>query len=167
MQGAVELVIVVVDDDSNIDDVIDIISVQVTNPSPTEGSNPTLGDINYYIGMAGFSYIELSYVVNCSKDFYGSDCDMFCVPRNNTFGHFTCNETSGSIICNEGYSNTSVWCTQCVPADTCCEYIIVAIKMAVTIIVILLQQLSNYLVFTLRLFLELLLQEYCLLTIGI
>lgn len=40
--------------------------------------------------------------VVCDKNYYGKSCTKFCLPRNDTFGHFTCDE-NGNKVCMAGW----------------------------------------------------------------
>ena len=115
------MIIQVFDRDSGNDDWIDIEFLTHTSSPLSSGSsqfsNPTI-----YNGNGGFSQITLSFRVSCANNYYGSDCTTYCVGRNDTAGHYTCRE-DGSIVCNEGYFNTSTNCTECLPSFGCCKYI--------------------------------------------
>ncbi len=48
----------------------------------------------------------------CLPDYYGPECSVYCVPRNDSIGHYTCNETDGAKICLPDYygPECSVYC---------------------------------------------------------
>ena len=75
-----------------------------------------------YTGVMGVASLLLSITLACADNYYGPDCAMYCVGSNDSTGHYTCNETSGSIVCLEGYTNTALNCSQCISAPNCCEY---------------------------------------------
>ena len=56
----------------------------------------------------------LQYSVQCNQDYYGPSCTTHCVERNDdTAGHYTCDKTTGHIICRVGWHGSSckVYCT--------------------------------------------------------
>ena len=66
-------------------------------------------------GLRGRADITISFLLTCSENYFGSDCDTYCVPTE----QFTCNPENGSIICREGYQNETTNCSACVPAAGC------------------------------------------------
>ncbi len=68
----------------------------------------------------GRAFFKISFELECGEGFYGSDCGVFCISRNDDLGHFTC-DVSGNIECLEGFSNTSTNCTQCLLSEGCCK----------------------------------------------
>ena len=46
--------------------------------------------------------LEYEYRVKCSNHYYGKDCDTLCRPRNDQFGHYTC-DANGNKICLNGW----------------------------------------------------------------
>lgn len=48
------------------------------------------------------SELRYSYHVVCNDHYYGSACSAYCRPRNDTFGHFTCDD-DGNRHCLEGW----------------------------------------------------------------
>lgn len=79
--------------------------------SRTGGSNSTLlhriikseklesGDRWVY---GGDSKLEYDFRLVCANEYYGTDCDILCKPRNDNFGHYTCG-TGGEKICLDGW----------------------------------------------------------------
>ena len=55
------------------------------------------------------SELHYSYHVVCDEHYYGDSCSDYCRPRDDTFGHFTCDAT-GSRICLEGWKGD--YCTE-------------------------------------------------------
>ncbi len=45
----------------------------------------------------------------CKEGYFGPDCG--CSPRNDSTGHFTCDE-NGTIVCLPGYQNTATNCVE-------------------------------------------------------
>ncbi len=56
--------------------------------------------------------LQLSYRVICTSDYYGPNCSVYCVPRDDSSGHYTCNQTDGSRICTSHFygPDCSVYC---------------------------------------------------------
>ncbi|XP_037553416.1 delta-like protein D [Nematolebias whitei] len=63
---------------------------------------------------AGRTELRFSYRFLCDEHYYGDGCSVFCRPRDDAFGHFTCGER-GEIICNSGWKGQ--YCTEpiCLP----------------------------------------------------
>ncbi|KAI7805288.1 delta-like protein D [Triplophysa rosa] len=64
--------------------------------------------------VGGRAELKYSYRFVCDEHYYGEGCSVFCRPRDDTFGHFTCGER-GEIICNSGWKGH--YCTEpiCLP----------------------------------------------------
>lgn len=58
---------------------------------------------------AGRTELRYSYRFLCDEYYYGDGCSVFCRPRDDAFGHFTCGER-GEIICNSGWKGQ--YCTE-------------------------------------------------------
>ncbi|XP_015779995.1 PREDICTED: delta-like protein D, partial [Acropora digitifera] len=54
--------------------------------------------------------IRFSYRFVCQQHYYGSSCSTLCVPRNDTFGHYTC-DGQGRIVCLPGWTATRSYCS--------------------------------------------------------
>ena len=65
-------------------------------------------------------FLRLNFELECEDNFHGSDCGTFCVSRDDTFGHFTC-DSNGGIVCLSGFTNPSTNCTECVISEGCCK----------------------------------------------
>lgn len=65
-------------------------------------------------------FLSLSVDLECSENFYGPDCGVKCVGRNDILGHFHCDE-NGTMVCLDGFNNASTNCTECLLSDGCCE----------------------------------------------
>ncbi|XP_036417060.1 delta-like protein C [Colossoma macropomum] len=64
------------------------------------------------------SEMHYSYHVVCDEHYYGDSCSDYCRPRDDTFGHFTCDAT-GSRICLEGWKGD--YCTEPICLSGCSE----------------------------------------------
>ena len=47
----------------------------------------------------------------CKEGYFGPDCGTPCTPRDDSTGHFTCDE-DGTIVCLPGYQNTTTNCVK-------------------------------------------------------
>lgn len=54
--------------------------------------------------------LHYSYRVICDRFYHGETCSTFCRPRNDTHGHFVCDE-EGRRHCMEGWRGE--YCSQC------------------------------------------------------
>nr|XP_046240334.1 delta-like protein D [Scatophagus argus] len=63
---------------------------------------------------SGRTELRYAYRFLCDEHYYGDGCSVFCRPRDDAFGHFTCGER-GEIICNSGWKGQ--YCTEpiCLP----------------------------------------------------
>uniref|UniRef100_A0A8C3G387 Delta-like protein n=1 Tax=Cyclopterus lumpus TaxID=8103 RepID=A0A8C3G387_CYCLU len=79
----------------------------------------TVGD-EWYKDMqtAGRTELRYSYRFLCDEHYYGDGCSVFCRPRDDAFGHFTCGER-GEIICNSGWKGQ--YCTESICLPGCDE----------------------------------------------
>ncbi len=46
--------------------------------------------------------LDYGYRVVCGADYYKPDCNRYCRPRDDKFGHYICNE-KGEKVCMEGW----------------------------------------------------------------
>lgn len=58
--------------------------------------------------MGNQSELRYSYHVVCHENYYDETCSTFCKPRNDSFGHYSCDD-KGSRHCLEGWSGE--YCT--------------------------------------------------------
>uniref|UniRef100_G3PUJ9 Delta-like protein n=1 Tax=Gasterosteus aculeatus aculeatus TaxID=481459 RepID=G3PUJ9_GASAC len=70
------------------------------------------------IQTAGRTELRYSYRFLCDEHYYGDGCSVFCRPRDDAFGHFTCGER-GDIICNSGWKGQ--YCTESICLPGCDE----------------------------------------------
>ncbi|XP_060799893.1 delta-like protein C isoform X1 [Neoarius graeffei] len=73
------------------------LSLLATKRSLTAGEN-SLQDER----LGEQSELRYSYHVMCDEFYYGESCSVFCRPRDDAFGHFTC-DSSGQRICLSGW----------------------------------------------------------------
>ena len=105
VQGTVRLFIEVEDADVFFDDHVDDVYVTITrNPNSSFSSRQA------YTGVHGNSRIELSFRVQCTANFYGSNCATHCVARDDSGGHYRCG-SNGERICLSGWSELASDCT--------------------------------------------------------
>ena len=61
--------------------------------------------------------MDIRFRVTCVQHFYRADCSQYCLARNDNSGHYTCNPTDGSKICNSGYEHPETNCVDCELSD--------------------------------------------------
>ncbi len=120
MQGAVELLLRV--DDELTSDEADPLVLELSVPVNISHNPQTIpiSRIESVTHNNGRAFFQISFELECGEGFYGSDCGVFCIPRDNDLGHFTC-DSNGNIMCLEGFNNTSTNCTQCLLSEGCCK----------------------------------------------
>ncbi|KAF3693386.1 Delta-like protein C [Channa argus] len=64
------------------------------------------------------SELRFSYHVVCNEHYHGEDCTSYCRPRNDTFGHFTC-DAEWKRQCLDGWSGE--YCTDPICAPGCSQ----------------------------------------------
>ena len=97
----------VIDDDGGLGtDLIDEIYLQIP---PTlnlvETSQTVTGSFERAVLIMGYS-------LTCTQNYYGPDCSTYCVPSDNSMGHYECDTSSGNKICLPGYQNPENDCTE-------------------------------------------------------
>lgn len=93
-------------DSNNEDDLVDKIYIQYSSlyVSPNYTTTRT------YNGTKGSGAITLQFRVICQNNYYGDNCNIYCLPTDNsTLGHYTCGDT-GIKYCNNGWRNSSNDC---------------------------------------------------------
>lgn len=56
-----------------------------------------------------YADLRYSYRFVCDEHYYGEGCSVFCRPRDDAFGHFTCGER-GEKVCDPGWKGQ--YCTE-------------------------------------------------------
>ena len=106
LQGDVTLYIKVEDYDFfSSDDHVDDVYVPISLVPSSSFSSTTR-----YNGVNGNSRIELNFRVQCTSNYYGSNCATYCLRRDDSGGHYTCG-SNGEKICLSGWSDPSTDCT--------------------------------------------------------
>ena len=103
--GPFQLYVEVVDDNAIGSEPIDEVKVQVPG-AKGEVTSQT------FTGTSGIVSLVLSYSLTCTQNYYGSDCSTYCVPSDNSDGHYNCNPSNGTKICLPGYQNPENDCTE-------------------------------------------------------
>uniref|UniRef100_A0A671FP80 Delta-like protein n=1 Tax=Rhinolophus ferrumequinum TaxID=59479 RepID=A0A671FP80_RHIFE len=67
---------------------------------------------------SGRTDLKYSYRFVCDEHYYGEGCSVFCRPRDDAFGHFTCGER-GEKVCNPGWRGQ--YCTEAICLPGCDE----------------------------------------------
>ncbi|XP_076832636.1 delta-like protein C [Brachyhypopomus gauderio] len=83
-----------------------LISRQATKRTRSSGEDSTQTDLRY------------SYHVVCDQFYYGDNCSDYCRPRDDTFGHYTC-DSSGKRICVEGWKGE--YCSKPICSSGCSQ----------------------------------------------
>lgn len=101
-QGSIKIKVEVWDSDDNGDDHVDFLhsmfrAVPYYNASSAHA-------ISYTLSARTTLWLKLK--VYCDSDFYGESCATFCRPRDDSFGHYSCDPKTGSKICLHGWQGT-------------------------------------------------------------
>ncbi|KAJ8280697.1 hypothetical protein GJAV_G00057890 [Gymnothorax javanicus] len=64
------------------------------------------------------SELRYSYHVVCDEHYYGNSCSNYCRPRNDTFGHYTC-DGSGNRVCLTGWEGQ--YCSEPICSSGCSD----------------------------------------------
>lgn len=104
-QGSFQLRIDIHDDSTGGPFVDEVFAEPLSFPLGGSFSDPTR-----YAGVARLSTIELSFRVRCKDNFYGSDCDTYCLSNE----RYSCNE-EGNRVCRPGYFVLPECSIHCVP----------------------------------------------------
>lgn len=103
-QGSFQLLIRVDDRDLPLSpDLIDRVSINANLAAGSSISATT------YTGFYRKVTMRMAVSVRCDANFYGSDCGRYCVPRDDSMGHYTC-DGNGNIVCRSGWTNTATNC---------------------------------------------------------
>ena len=63
-------------------------------------------------GIFDRAVLIMEYSLTCTQNYYGSDCSTYCVPSDNSMGHYNCAPSNGSKICLPEYQNPDTNCTE-------------------------------------------------------
>ena len=89
--------------DDFLDDIFITRTLQVSNIN-------VFTEVMEYTGHNNKVTVGMSFRVRCQNNYYGADCDTFCVAQDDDEnGHYTCN-SDGSIQCKEGFEDASNEC---------------------------------------------------------
>lgn len=88
------------DDHPDSDDLIDRVFAVETNFPISENFTPR----RTYTGNYGNVRFDLSYRAICQTNYYGSTCTVFCIGRDDSTGHYSCN-SNGDRVCLPGWSD--------------------------------------------------------------
>ena len=92
------------DQDIDADDLVDVV---IFNQAITPGSGWTsYQNIGGYYGRAE---IDARFRIYCNTNYYGSACNIYCVPTDNSQGHYTCG-SNGNKVCRSGWTDASNNC---------------------------------------------------------
>ena len=85
----------------------------------TQSVQPWETSSNFYKQLLTLSgrrvTVKLQVEVYCDKNYYGSSCSLKCVPRDDSSGHYTC-DNQGRKVCRQHWYGSS--CTRwCVPRN--------------------------------------------------
>ena len=102
-KGSCQVAIRSLDDDYPLsdDDLIDIVVFNI-NITP---SNEWVSMENRH-GFYNRATVSAEFRVDCSVNYYGTDCSTYCVPTDNSQGHYICNSNGGKV-CLSGWTNIS------------------------------------------------------------
>lgn len=123
LQSGVQIYIRIEDNDStfldddlnnNVDDLLDEVFIQVPSGASSSSIN------NQTLGIHGAASVNTSYQLVCARDNqYGSDCSVFCVPQNDSNGHYNCDITTGAKECLVGFTDPSTNCVCPIGTSNC------------------------------------------------
>ena len=57
--------------------------------------------------------LTIQVTAYCAEYYYGPQCQVFCLPVDDCSGHYVCNETTGDLICADGWTGEN-----CTDLDT-------------------------------------------------
>lgn len=95
----------------------------VANITQTVGS---LAVVESHTGNFDVATFLFGITVRCAGTFCGPDCSNTCVARNDSSGHFTCDNLQ-CMVCLPGFQNETRNCTDCALREGCCEFRLAAI----------------------------------------
>ena len=72
--------------------------------------NSSFTELEQYTGFLNTVSFQMKFRVMCQQDYYGVDCNVFCLAQSDDVnGHYTC-DRNGSIQCLEGFENPNNSC---------------------------------------------------------
>ena len=74
--------------------------IEMSSHSGMINPSPNWQKLTHNGHVAQFEY---QIRVSCDEHYYGFGCNKFCRPRNDFFGHYTC-DSNGNKTCLEGWS---------------------------------------------------------------
>lgn len=110
LQGIVNFKLEVWDEDKfTDDDLVDEIEKSV-EPRITSGK------VKQFVTLSGSrATVKLELELYCAKNYYGPSCSVECIPRDDSSGHYTC-DNQGRKICRRHWYGSS--CTRwCIPRN--------------------------------------------------
>ena len=75
------------------------------------GIGPNFTERTTYHGIHNLAQFDLSFRVQCSENYYGSQCDRFC---SETEGQSMCDD-KGNVVCVNSNHNPETSCLTCLP----------------------------------------------------
>ncbi|CAH2054719.1 unnamed protein product, partial [Iphiclides podalirius] len=91
----------------------DTLIARMTKQSIADVGGPWVEEEQRWGGPGG-AHLRLSYRVTCAAHYYGPGCEVFCRPRNDSFGHYTCSP-AGEIVCRPGWTGDYCSKPRCLP----------------------------------------------------
>jgi len=110
--GAVLFKVFIQDDDINAPDDVDAIITRLTLiPQGTAGTAQWQNMLVRGMRKEDPTSLNFDYRLYCELNYYGPSCTKQCIASDSdTEGHFTCDPTTGNIVCLPGYENTDRNC---------------------------------------------------------
>ncbi|XP_064605715.1 uncharacterized protein LOC135470608 [Liolophura sinensis] len=123
-EGGVQVKIMIYDQDTGIDELIDDFRFDFTDPEPAVDWSPSPADYNSPLTLVGLrptipSGLTVALEAYCDVSFYGPSCSVNCVPENDCLGHYECNKTTGENICLPGWTGSN--CATRIPGFEDCS----------------------------------------------
>ncbi|XP_033624614.1 fibropellin-1-like [Asterias rubens] len=126
-QGGMRVKLQVWDDDGNGDDLIDESFLNIVQSAAVSQSSAQWTEYN----MGTHTQFTFQVKVNCVRNYYNSDCSVYCSPRDDAYGHYTCDQTTGAKLCKPGWQGEQCdlvlhYCevNPCLNNGTCNDFIV-------------------------------------------
>ncbi|XP_033746116.1 protein jagged-2-like [Pecten maximus] len=102
--GSVKLKVVVHDADpgSNPSDHVESLQREISEKVSPDRASATTSSYT----LKKRTTLSVKVKTYCDKNYYGAACDTFCLPQNNTKGHYTCDKNDGKRVCLPGWQGT-------------------------------------------------------------